>query len=90
MERYAKVGELRNQAIAELATGDDAQYSADDVRGVFAKLEKQIVRQRILNGEPRIDGRDGRTVRPINVEVGVLGKAHGSALFTRGETQAYG
>ncbi|MBQ0759467.1 MAG: polyribonucleotide nucleotidyltransferase [Zhongshania sp.] len=90
MERYAKVGELRNQAIAELATGDAAQYSADDVRGVFAKLEKQIVRQRILNGEPRIDGRDGRTVRPIAVEVGVLGKAHGSALFTRGETQAIG
>ncbi|CAA0081699.1 Polyribonucleotide nucleotidyltransferase [Zhongshania aliphaticivorans] len=90
MERYAKVGEIRNQAIAELTTGDDALYSADDVRGVFAKLEKQIVRQRILNGEPRIDGRDGRTVRPINVEVGVLGKAHGSSLFTRGETQAIG
>jgi len=90
MLRYAKVGELRNEAIAALASGDDAQYSADDVKGVFAKLEKQIVRQRILNGEPRIDGRDGRTVRPINVEVGVLGKAHGSALFTRGETQAIG
>jgi polyribonucleotide nucleotidyltransferase len=90
MERYAKIGELRKQAIEELTTGDDAQYSADDVRGVFAKLEKQIVRQRILNGEPRIDGRDGRTVRPISVEVGVLGKAHGSALFTRGETQAIG
>ena len=90
MLRYAKVGELRNEAIAALATGDDAQYSPDDVKGVFAKLEKQIVRQRILNGEPRIDGRDGRTVRPINVEVGVLGKAHGSALFTRGETQAIG
>lgn len=90
MERYAKVGELRKQAIEELASGSDAQYSVDDVRGVFAKLEKQIVRQRILNGEPRIDGRDGRTVRPIAVEVGVLGKAHGSALFTRGETQAIG
>jgi polyribonucleotide nucleotidyltransferase len=90
MLRYAKVSELRNEAIAALATGENAQYSADDVKGVFAKLEKQIVRQRILNGEPRIDGRDGRTVRPINVEVGVLGKAHGSALFTRGETQAIG
>ncbi|MEX1670498.1 polyribonucleotide nucleotidyltransferase [Zhongshania guokunii] len=90
MLRYAKVGELRDQAIAALASGEDALYSADDVKGVFAKLEKQIVRQRILNGEPRIDGRDGRTVRPINVEVGVLGKAHGSALFTRGETQAIG
>jgi polyribonucleotide nucleotidyltransferase len=90
MLRYAKVGELRNEAIAALASGEDALYKADDVKGVFAKLEKQIVRQRILNGEPRIDGRDGRTVRPINVEVGVLGKAHGSALFTRGETQAIG
>ncbi|WP_372861754.1 polyribonucleotide nucleotidyltransferase [Spongiibacter sp.] len=90
MQRYAKVGELREQAVAALATGDDAQYSAEDVKAVFAKLEKQIVRQRILNGEPRIDGRDGRTVRPIAVEVGVLNKSHGSALFTRGETQAIG
>ncbi|MFT5887538.1 MAG: polyribonucleotide nucleotidyltransferase [Zhongshania sp.] len=90
MQRYAKVSELRNAAIAALTTGDDAQFSADDVKGVFAKLEKQIVRQRILNGEPRIDGRDGRTVRPIAVEVGVLNKSHGSALFTRGETQAIG
>ncbi len=90
MERYAKVGELRNQAVEQLASGENSEYSADDVKGVFGKLEKQIVRQRILNGEPRIDGRDGRTVRPISVEVGVLNKAHGSALFTRGETQAIG
>jgi polyribonucleotide nucleotidyltransferase len=90
MLRYAKVSELRNAAITALTTGDNAQFSADDVKGVFAKLEKQIVRQRILNGEPRIDGRDGRTVRPIAVEVGVLNKSHGSALFTRGETQAIG
>lgn len=90
MERYAKVGELRSEANAQLASGENAEYSADDVKGVFAKLEKQIVRQRILNGEPRIDGRDGRTVRPIAVEVGMLNKSHGSALFTRGETQAIG
>ncbi|MFT5574784.1 MAG: polyribonucleotide nucleotidyltransferase [Bermanella sp.] len=89
MERYGKVGELRKQAIAALA-GEDSEFSADDVSGVFGKLEKQIVRQRILNGEPRIDGRDNRTVRPIAVEVGVLAKTHGSALFTRGETQAIG
>ena len=55
---------------------------------MFGKLEKQIVRQRVLNGEPRIDGRDLRKVRPISIEVGMLPKAHGSALFTRGETQA--
>ncbi|HCS26127.1 MAG TPA: polyribonucleotide nucleotidyltransferase [Spongiibacteraceae bacterium] len=89
MERYGKVGELRDQAVAALA-GEDGEFSADDVTGVFGKLEKQIVRQRILNGEPRIDGRDNRTVRPISVEVGVLPKTHGSALFTRGETQAIG
>ncbi|WP_372748143.1 polyribonucleotide nucleotidyltransferase [Litorivivens sp.] len=89
MERYGKVSELREQAIASIA-GEGSEFSADDVIGVFAKLEKNIVRQRILNGEARIDGRDNRTVRPISVEVGVLPKAHGSSLFTRGETQAIG
>ena len=89
-ERYARVGELKGQAIEQLAAGDAAEYSEDDVKGVFSKLEKTTVRQRILNGDPRIDGRDTRTVRPINVEVGVLNKTHGSALFTRGETQAIG
>jgi polyribonucleotide nucleotidyltransferase len=89
-ERYSKMGEIKGQAVEQLASGDDAQYSADDVKGVVSKLEKSIVRQRILNGEARIDGRDNRTVRPINVEVGVLAKTHGSALFTRGETQAIG
>lgn len=85
-ERYARVGELKGQAIEQLAE----EYSEDDVKGVFSKLEKSTVRLRILNGDPRIDGRDTRTVRPINVEVGVLNKTHGSALFTRGETQAIG
>jgi len=89
-DRYSKIGELKGQAIAQLAKGDEAQYDAGDVSGVFSKLEKSTVRQRILNGEPRIDGRDNSTVRPIRAEVGVLAKAHGSALFTRGETQAIG
>ncbi len=89
MERYGKVGVLRDQAVEQLA-GEGSEFSAEEVRDVFSKLEKQIVRQRILNGEPRIDGRDNRTVRPISVEVGTLPKAHGSALFTRGETQAIG
>ncbi|WP_183410971.1 polyribonucleotide nucleotidyltransferase [Litorivivens lipolytica] len=89
MERYGKVSELRDQAVATLA-GEGSEFSADEVAGVFGKLEKNIVRQRILNGEARIDGRDNRTVRPISVEVGVLPKAHGSSLFTRGETQAIG
>ncbi len=84
-ERYTKLGELRDQAVAQLASED---VSADDIKGVFAKTEKHLVRSRVVAGEPRIDGRDNKTVRPIAVEVGVLPKVHGSALFTRGETQA--
>ena len=87
MERQNRVGELRSKAL-ELAEGDDAAFSAGDVSGAFGKLEKGIVRDRVLDGAPRIDGRDLRTVRPIEVEVGTLPKVHGSALFTRGETQA--
>ena len=89
-DRYSNLSELKGQATAQLATGEAAQYNEGDVSDVFKKLEKSIVRQRILNGDPRIDGRDNSTVRPINVEVGILNKAHGSALFTRGETQAIG
>ncbi len=88
MERQTRVGELRKQVVEQLAGGDAPQFSADDVADMFSKVEKNIVRQRVLNGEPRIDGRDLRTVRPISVEVGTLPKTHGSALFTRGETQA--
>ena len=64
------------------------KWNADQVDSVLFKLESNIVRQRMLNGEPRIDGRDVKTVRPITVKVGVLPRTHGSALFTRGETQA--
>ncbi len=85
MQRYTQLGELRNAAIAQFASDS---VSNDDVKGVFGKLEKQTVRQSVVAGEPRIDGRDTKTVRPIQVEVGLLSKAHGSALFTRGETQA--
>lgn len=88
VQRQNRVGELRRQAIEQLAGGDAPQFRADEVEEAFGKVEKSIVRQRVLNGEPRIDGRDLRTVRPINIEVGVLPKTHGSALFTRGETQA--
>ncbi|MFT5481869.1 MAG: polyribonucleotide nucleotidyltransferase, partial [Halieaceae bacterium] len=87
-ERYAQVNELKAQAVAQL-TADDA-YTAGDVSDVFKSVEKNMVRRRILNGDPRIDGRDTRTVRPIACEIDVLAKAHGSALFTRGETQALG
>ena len=87
MERYDATGALQAEAVAALADAD-ADISESDVRGAFAALEKSTVRNRVLDGEPRIDGRDTRTVRPIAVEVGILPKAHGSALFTRGETQA--
>ncbi len=87
MARQQAVSEQRQRALEALA-GDDSEYGSDDVGGVFSKIEKDIVRQRVLNGEARIDGRDLRTVRPIDVAVGVLPKTHGSALFTRGETQA--
>ena len=85
--RYTRLGELRAEAVEKLA-GEDTEFSSDDVKGEFAKIEKNTVRSSVVAGEPRIDGRDNKTVRPIAVEVGVLPKVHGSALFTRGETQA--
>ncbi|MAZ45482.1 MAG: polyribonucleotide nucleotidyltransferase [Gammaproteobacteria bacterium] len=88
MERQDKVGELRNKIHSELSEKQGDEFSADDVNAIFSKVEKSIVRTRVIEGEPRIDGRDLRTVRPISVEVGILPKTHGSALFTRGETQA--
>jgi polyribonucleotide nucleotidyltransferase len=86
--RYERVGEVKDRVVEELAVEDGP--SADDIKDEFKALEKRIVRQRILAGEPRIDGRDGRTVRQIACEVDVLPNVHGSALFTRGETQAIG
>ena len=84
--RVASVNGLRDRATAELASEDG--HSAEDIKDAFKKLEKSIVRGRIIRGEPRIDGRDTKKVRAINVEVGILDKVHGSSLFTRGETQA--
>jgi polyribonucleotide nucleotidyltransferase len=87
MERYTRLGEIKADAVAQLC-GDDEGPAEADVLGMVAKLEKNTVRSRVVAGEPRIDGRDNKTVRGINVEIGTLAKAHGSALFTRGETQA--
>ncbi|MFL3654989.1 MAG: polyribonucleotide nucleotidyltransferase [Halioglobus sp.] len=87
-DRYERVSAIRAAAIAALVV--EGGPSADEVKNIFKKLEKSLVRKRILSGEPRIDGRDTRTVRPIACEVDVLSKVHGSALFTRGETQAIG
>ena len=85
-ERTNTLAALRAEAEASLA--GEGQFAADDVLTYFAKLEKSVVRGNIISGQPRIDGRDTKTVRPITVEVGMLKKTHGSALFTRGETQA--
>jgi len=88
MERYAALGELKDKALATLVTEAEDSPSKEDVGEYFKKMEKHVVRSRIIAGEPRIDGRDNATVRGIEVEVGVLPNTHGSALFTRGETQA--
>jgi polyribonucleotide nucleotidyltransferase len=87
-QRHTRLGEIKTQTLATLTGGDAPKYTAEQVDAALFKLESNIVRQRILNGEPRIDGRDTVTVRPITVKVGVLPRTHGSALFTRGETQA--
>jgi polyribonucleotide nucleotidyltransferase len=87
MQRQGSLNDLRSQAVAALS-GGEGQPTAKEVSGVVSSVEKHIVRQRIVNGEPRIDGRDTKTVRPIEVSIDVLKGTHGSALFTRGETQA--
>ncbi|OUR95198.1 polyribonucleotide nucleotidyltransferase [Gammaproteobacteria bacterium 42_54_T18] len=88
LERYSRVGEIKSEALAEVAGNDDGQPSAEEVSGVVAGIEKNVVRESVLSGKPRIDGRALDTVRPISIETGILPKVHGSALFTRGETQA--
>ncbi len=87
MARYDAVGKLQQQAAEQFAS-EESGVTTDDVKGIFSALESKVVRNRILDGAPRIDGRDAHTVRPIVIETGILPKAHGSALFTRGETQA--
>ena len=87
-ERYRRLGEAKDAVISALSDGDDARWTPEQASDQLHALEKNIVRSRVLDGEPRIDGRDTTTVRPINVRVGLLPRTHGSALFTRGETQA--
>ncbi|MGM0954155.1 MAG: polyribonucleotide nucleotidyltransferase [Pseudomonadota bacterium] len=88
MERYARLSEIKSAAVEKLAGEEEGQPAEDEVKKYFGKVEKTVVRQQVLDGKPRIDGRDNKTVRPIEVEVGILPSVHGSALFTRGETQA--
>lgn len=86
--RSAKLDEIKNRVLSELITEETSTTEANEIKGAFFNLEAKVVRGQILNGEPRIDGRDTRTVRPISIRTGVLPRTHGSALFTRGETQA--
>ena len=87
-QRYARIKEVKSAAVAALAKAESPQYTAEQVGSEFFNLEYRLVRERILDGHPRIDGRDTKTVRPIQIRTGVLPRTHGSALFTRGETQA--
>jgi len=87
-ERSAKLEEIRNRVMSELISEETSTEEANKIKTEFFNLEAKTVRSQILNGEPRIDGRDTRTVRPISIRTGILPRTHGSALFTRGETQA--
>ncbi|MGB9428666.1 MAG: polyribonucleotide nucleotidyltransferase [Gammaproteobacteria bacterium] len=86
--RFGRIEEIREAVLAKFAAGENPQWPQNLVANAFMDLEKKIVRGHILEGKPRIDGRDTKTVRPITIKVGVLPRTHGSALFTRGETQA--
>lgn len=92
IERQEAVSEVRDRLTAamtaENAGKENASSLASDAQFVFSTIERNVVRERILKGETRIDGRDTKTVRPISIETGILPRTHGSALFTRGETQA--
>ncbi len=86
--RTVRLKEITAKVVAEVLPADATSDQINNVKNELGNLEAKIVRNQILDGEPRIDGRDTRTVRPITIRTGVLPRTHGSALFTRGETQA--
>ncbi|MCW8929661.1 MAG: polyribonucleotide nucleotidyltransferase [Gammaproteobacteria bacterium] len=88
LERLNKLDDIRSALIEKITSAEEPQFSESDLSGAFYKLEKKVVRSSIIAGNPRIDGRDTKTVRPLHIRTGVLERTHGSALFTRGETQA--
>ncbi len=88
LERKERLSEIKKEVVEGMTEGEDPQWSAAVIVGAIESLESHIVRSSVLSGENRIDGRDSKTIRPITVETGVLPRTHGSALFTRGETQA--
>ena len=87
-ERQARLAEIKEQVTTELVADDQSLRTAREVLGAFHELEANVVRSRILDGKPRIDGRDQNTVRQLSMGVGIFPRTHGSAAFTRGETQA--
>ena len=87
-ERREKMSSIKDQSIQELLDKHQDKWTSDDLGKAFSALEKRIVRSNVVKEKIRIDGRDSTTVRPIDVKIGVLERTHGSALFTRGETQA--
>jgi len=90
MQRQDRLGEIRSALLAELVATEenDTGWSDGDVSKGISSLEKSVVRGQVIDGKPRIDGRDNDTVRPISIRTGIFPRTHGSALFTRGETQA--
>jgi polyribonucleotide nucleotidyltransferase len=87
MARYDEVGSIKNDVVASLLAEDET-LDERELRGMLSSLEKNVVRSRIIAGNPRIDGREKDMVRALDVRTGVLPRTHGSSLFTRGETQA--
>ncbi|MAS25647.1 MAG: polyribonucleotide nucleotidyltransferase [Oceanospirillaceae bacterium] len=89
MERYGKLDEIKAAAVEKLAAAEGEEgFTKDEIAEMIGELKYEVVRQRVIDGAPRIDGRDNDTVRPLTIETGVLKSTHGSAMFTRGETQA--
>jgi polyribonucleotide nucleotidyltransferase len=88
LSRKERISEVRKEVVEAMLEGEDPKWSENEIKSAIENLESHIVRSSILAGENRIDGRDTKTIRPISVEVGILPRTHGSALFTRGETQA--
>ncbi|MFA0289490.1 polyribonucleotide nucleotidyltransferase, partial [Vibrio sp. 10N.222.48.A3] len=87
MARYEQVGAIKNDTVEALIAQDE-NLDEREIRGMLGSLEKNVVRSRIIAGNPRIDGREKDMVRALDVRTGVLPRTHGSSLFTRGETQA--
>ncbi|UCF30073.1 MAG: polyribonucleotide nucleotidyltransferase [bacterium] len=87
-DRKARLKEIRDQAVAEYGEGPEGELHVEEIDGILREMEKDLMRQRVLEKGVRIDGRKADEIRPIACEVGLLPRTHGSAIFTRGETQA--